>query len=722
MKKNIKLFLFVTIILLIITLAGAAVLYFYITDLKKDLPQFDQLEKYEPRLITKVISDDDQKIKEFFEEKRNPVDLDSVPKHLVHALLATEDREFYSHWGFNTMATIRAALLNVPKILTGRKAHGASTITQQLARNLYRSIGFSHSIERKVKELLTSVDLERMYSKKEILEMYLTQSTFGPGVYGIQSGAKFFFDKNVNDLTIEESALLIAQLKAPAHYNPYTQPERAFERRNLVMHNMLVEDYIDEILYTELIHKPIVVVEKQKQGLGIAPYFTEYVRQQLNDVNSEYNVDYLNDGLTVYTTLDSRMQEMAEAAIDSNIVELTERTKANFIKNESGLQRYVKTNYDSLRWNAKMKDQAMIDSVFEAKLKPQVAILAVDPRSGEIKAMVGGLDFQESKYNRAVQAWRQPGSIFKPIVYLSALDNGWSPNKRILNQPMVIINPDGTRWSPGNYDRDDISGLVTLRYALKKSLNNVSARVINELVSPAEVVSYAKKLGIDTRYIQPYPSIALGSGALRPIDIITAYCAIANKGTLIKPYSISKIEDRNGKILMNHVAEKSVALSPETSFIITDMMKDVVKSGTAVRLGWKYGLSKYEIAGKTGTTNSFADAWFCGFTPELACVVWVGLDDHSYKLGEGATGSNTALPIWGTFVKSVFENLNYSTDTFEIPDGVEEIEICSESFKKAGPYCPKTTKEYFNKKYNRESECDIHSGKLIKSGGKRGRY
>ncbi|PID30246.1 MAG: hypothetical protein CR982_01425 [Candidatus Cloacimonadota bacterium] len=718
-----NLFKIYVIVLVLGTLLVSVVLFFYLETLKKDLPSFDQLEKYEPRLITKVYSEDNVKIKEFFEEKRNPVDLDLLPPHLIEALISTEDREFYHHWGFNTLATIRAAMLNIPKMLTGRKAHGASTITQQLARNLYRSIGFAHSIERKIKELLTAIDLEKMYSKKEILEMYFTQSTFGPGVYGIQSGAKYFFGKSAYDLNILESALLVAQLKAPAHYNPYRKPERAFKRRNLVLHNMLVEGYISEDDYVRYIREPIELVEREKEGLGIAPYFTENVRKDLNKINEEYGVDYLNDGLTIYTTLDSRMQQYAEDAIDSNIDFLTRRTKANFIKDKNGLHKYVRTHYDSLRWEYKMTDSLMIDSIAEAKLKPEFALIAVDPRNGHIKAMVGGSDFNKTKYNRATQAFRQPGSIFKPILYLSAIDNGYSPATRILNQPLVLIDNDGKRWSPGNFNRDNIGGKLSLRHALRHSLNTVSARVINELVSPREVVSYAKRLGINTRYINPYPSIALGSGALRPIDIVTAYATIANKGTMIKPFSIEKIVDRSGNTIVENIPEKKVALSEETSFIITDMMKDVVENGTGKRLGWKFGL-RMDLAGKTGTTNSSTDTWFCGFTPELAVVVWVGLDDHAYKLGKKATGSNTALEVWGTFMRSVFRNLDYDKDLkFEKPDGVIEVEVCKDTYETAAPYCPDTYTEYFNKKHYREKICKKHgNSNIIKKGGRRKRY
>ena len=711
MRRYVYLFRLIIVLIVFITAASVGG-YYYINALLDDLPPFEKLEKYEPSLMTKVYSADSVLIKEFYEQNRNPVDLDSIPISVKQALLATEDRKFESHWGFNTLSTIRAAVMAVPRKLIGKTVHGASTITQQLARNLYNEIGFKKNIERKIKELLTSIQLETMYSKKEILEMYLTQCYFGDGAHGIQSGSEKYFGKNAKLLKVEESALLIAQLKAPSHYNPYRRPKRALRRRNVVMHNMFKMNYLTKKEYDSLKTVPITVVEKGNESDEQAPYFAEYVRQQLNKKNKIYDFNYLRDGLNVYTTIDSRIQAMADSAVQKNLKMLDSTTKYRFIKDRrNGLYKYVKAHYDSSRWKEKMKDTLMIDSLAEAKLKPQVALLALNPENGHILAMVGGRNFEKSKFNRTLQAWRQPGSIFKPIIYLTALDNGYKPTTRLLNQPVVIPMPDGSRWTPGNYDRKNIGGLVSLREALRKSLNIISVRLISNLISPRLVIDYAKKFGIDTRYIPAVQSIALGTGALRPIDIITAYGAIANKGTVVKPMGIVKISDKNGQKIEENFPDKTVAVSEETTFLITKMMQDVVRNGTGRRLGWKYGIN-WPVAGKTGTTNQETDGWFCGFTPKIAVVVWVGLDDEAFKLGRGAAGGNTALPVWGTFVKDLYRKLKWKKEDFTVPEGIDSLEICKDSYKVAGPYCPKSKcyMEYFNKKYLPVEKCDVHSG------------
>lgn len=697
--------------------------FFYINTLLGELPKFEKLENYEPSLITRLYANDGTVIKELYEENRQRVNLDSIPPHLIQALMATEDRDFYNHWGFNLSATLRAALTAVPRKLIGKSVPGASTITQQLARNLYNEIGFEKNIERKIKELLTAIQLENMYSKREILEMYLTQCYFGESAYGIQSGAQKFFKKDVSKLTIDESALLIAQLKAPTHYNPYKNPERAMMRRNQVMLNMVDQNYLSDKMYETLKKQPIKVSTRDLKNLGIGPYFTEYIRQELNKKNSVYNFDYLKDGLNVYTTLDARMQVMADSAIFKNLPKLRDIIKRRFkYDRANGLERYVQANYDRSRWDFKYKDKALLDSLAAEKLNPQVALIAINPQNGHILAMTGGTDFEETKFNRATQAWRQPGSVFKPIVYLTALDNGYNPATELLNQPVVVKNLDGTIWSPDNYDKKNMGGLVTFRNGLKQSLNFIAVRIITELVQPDEVISYAKKLGIDTRNLQPYPAISLGAAEIRPIDAVTSYAAIANKGTLIKPIYIQKITDKSGQLIEETIPEKSVAISPETAFLITDMMRDVVDHGTAISLRYTNNFTR-DVAGKTGTSNSFTDAWFCGFTPQIACVVWVGLDDRSYKLGPQSTGSEMALPIWGSFMADVYKNIPMPKKTFEQPESVVELEICSDSKKPSGRYCPKTYKEKFNIKYQPTDKCDVHrGGSSHEDEDERGRY
>lgn len=721
-KSVLKMTLFLVTGVIVLSGLSVYILHLYINSLFDELPKFERLEKYEPNLITKAYSADGVLIKEFFSENRSPVDLDQIPEHVIQALISTEDRDFFSHWGFNSRRTTQAAVMALPRILVGKNAHGASTITQQLARNLYNEIGFKKSLERKLKELLTSIELEKMYSKKEILEMYMVQCLFGEGTYGIQSSAKMMFGKPASDLKIEESALLIAQLKAPAHYNPFKNPERAIERRNQVMYNMYEMDFITQANYDSLKEIPLVLNKQKDSFEGNAPYFTEHVRQQLRDSKPDWELDYLKDGLTVYTTLDSRIQAIADTVVQRHLPILNKEVKSRYKKSKwKGLRKYVRANYDSSRWKFKMKDTLMFDSLAHEKLEPQVALIAVDPKTGQILAMVGGTDFKKFKFNNALQAWRQPGSIFKPVVYLTALDNGSSPATILINQPVVVTMPNGSRWQPGNYDIENMGGYLSLREALRNSLNLISVRLVMELISPKEVISYAEKLGINTRFIEPYNSIALGAGAIRPIDIITAYSTIANKGTYIKPFDILKVEDKNKNVVYQSKTERSVAISDETSYLITNMMEDVVDNGTAKRLRWHNDF-RYSVAGKTGTTNDFTDTWFCGFTPKIAIVVWVGLEDPAFKLGEGATGSNTALPIWGDFITEVYKSLKWKDEPFIAPEGIIEIETCTESMKPSGPYCPKTYLEKYNRNYMPTIKCDIHAARNVDFKKKDGRY
>ncbi len=476
---------------------------------------------------------------------------------------------------------------------------------------------------------------------------------------------------------------------------------------------MLTENFISRVEYDSLRVLEFVLAGKNEGNNDIGPYFTEHIRQKLSKLGKINKFDYLKDGLSVWTTMDSRIQKIAKAAIDSNMKSLIYTTKSNFIKDKKhGLKDYIEKHYDSSRWESKMTDTLMIDSLTDAKLQPQVALLAIENNTGNILAMIGGTDFNITKLNRAVQSWRQPGSIFKPIVYLTALDNGASPSTRLLNQPIVEINEDGSRWTPGNHNRKNITGLTTLREALRKSLNIISIRLINELITPREVITYAKKLGMDTRYINAFPSIAIGTGNVRPLDIVTAYSTLANEGTFIQPFTLSKIYDKNNQLIEEFIPEKKVGLRKETSYLITNMLQDVVNRGTGRRLGWKYGFPKGAVAGKTGTTDDSKDAWFCGYTPQMTIVVWVGLDDEKYKLGEKAEGAKTALPIWGTFLQQVYKQLKEydSSIEFVVPDNIVTMEICEDSAKKAGPYCPSTYEEVYNKEFIDETSCDIHTG------------
>jgi len=661
----------------------------YLLFLIYGMPSLTKLENIDPALVTRVYSEDGEIIHELFKFNRVYVPIEKIPDHTIQALLSTEDRRFYHHWGIDITRIPKVILVNLSSMSFRQ---GFSTITMQLARNLY--FGFHKNINRKFREILTAIQIERTYSKQEILEMYLNVAYFGHGVYGIQAAAKKYFDKDASDLTIEESATLIPLLKSPAYYSPIVHPDRALTRRNLVLHNMLVTGYLTQAQYDSLSQLPIQVKEFQQHG-KIAPYFTEYVRRKLNVLGDSLGVNVYEDGLNVYTTLNTKIQACMDSSIRLHLPELQERVL-------SKLQ--------------DMKEKEEIpDSVFAEKAKVQIAFVALDHRSGHILAMVGGRDFKESKFNRAIQARRQPGSAFKPFLYTAAIDNGYTTVDKFLNQPVVVINPDGTRWDPENYDKT-FGGLTTLREALRASVNLVAVRLIQE-IGPSVVAEYAHRMGISTP-LRPFPTLALGSSEVIPMELVSAYGVFANQGVRVEPIAITRIEDRFGNIIYQRHPKKREVLSRATAYILTDMLETVINRGTGGRARWKFHFYK-PAAGKTGTTNNYTDAWFVGFTPALTAGVWVGLDDPQLSLGRGETGAVAALPFWADFMKLVYEQLDLPNETFKQPPDVVRLQICEESGKLATNYCPKVLDEVFNIKYHPTETCDLHRGPRSKKNRKR---
>ena len=666
----------------LLLLAGGLLIF-----LIRGMPDLTELENVNPAQVTRIYSSDGQKvIHELFTYNRIWIPYDYIPDHVVKAALATEDREFFSHWGINLKHVPRAIWVNL-KNMGFRQ--GFSTITMQVARNLFnKKIGFKRSVFRKLREIFTAIQIERTYSKEEILEMYLNVSYFGRGAYGIQSAAKKYFNKDVTELTPEESAMLIGLLKGPAIYSPFTHPDRALNRRNLVLHNMKVCNYITPAEYDSL--KQLPIVTKDATGdIGIAPYFSEYVRQQLNVLQDSLNVNVYEDGLQVYTTLNTAYQAAIDSAIRKHMPALQERVINHMQK-----------------WK---EENEIPDSVFSEKTKVQIAFVAIDHRTGYILAMVGGRNFEESKFNRAVQARRQPGSTFKPFLYTAAIDNGYTPVDKLLNQPVVVNNQDGTRWTPENFDRT-FGGLTTLRVGLRKSLNLIAARLILE-IGPEVVVNTARRMGITTP-LRPFYSLAMGSFEVIPLDMVSAFGVLANQGVRVEPISILRIEDRHGNVLYRKQPKRSQVLSPVTAYIITNMLEDVIKRGTGGRVRWKFHFFA-PAAGKTGTTNDFTDAWFIGYTPEVTAGVWVGLDNPEMKLGRGETGSKAALPFWAEFMKIIYENpeLGLKPEEFRQPPGVINLDICEDSGKIATNFCPRVIKnEVFNVKYHPTETCDLHPG------------
>lgn len=658
------------------------ILFGYLIYLFSGLPPLTKLENIEPALVTRIYSEDGVLIHELFKFNRIYVPIERIPDHTLQALLSTEDRRFYQHWGMDIRRIPKVVLIDLAS-LSFRQ--GFSTITMQLARNLFSELGFEKTPNRKFREILTALQIERTYSKQEILEMYLNVAYFGSGVYGIQAAAKKYFDKEASNLTIEESATLIPLLKSPAYFSPIRHPDRALKRRNIVLHNMMVTGYLTEAQYDSLSQLPVVVREFQRQS-KIAPYFTEYVRQKLNRLSDSLHVNIYEDGLNVYTTLNSKIQVCMDSAVAKHLPELQQRVVRK-------LQRWKEKN-------------EIPDSVFNRKAIVQDAFVALNPKNGHILALTGGRDFKESKFNRAVQAPRQPGSAFKAFLYTAAIDNGYTPVSKFLDQPVVVNNPDGSRWDPENYDHT-VGGLTTLRDGLKLSRNLVSVRLIQE-IGPSVVVDYAHRMGISTP-LRPFPTLALGTSEVYLLDLVSAYGVFANQGVRVEPIAITRIEDRFGNVIYENHPKRREVLSKATAYIMTNMLESVVNGGTGGSVRWKFGFQK-PAAGKTGTTNNYTDAWFIGFTPTITAGVWVGLDDPKYTLGRGESGSHAALPFWADFIKAVYDSLRLRGENFQQPPDVIRLQICQDSGKLATNYCPRVVEEVFNIKYHPTEACDLHRG------------
>jgi penicillin-binding protein 1A len=670
----------------------------WVVYLSFSLPSFDQLENYNPELATKVYSADGLLIKEFFTERRFYTPLSQIPEPMVKAVMAIEDHRFYSHWGIAPLRFLRAAFSDV---LTMSRQQGASTLTQQLARRLHLSP--EKTVSRKIREILTAIQLERTYTKREILEMYLNHMSFAHGSYGVEAASQLMFNKKIQDCTLAEFALLAGMAQRPAGLNPYRYADRAIKRRNMVLNRMLDVNFISRSQYQEAVNTDLTIVpDNERQYLGIAPYFTEAIRQ---DLQRQFGWDLYKAGLNIYTTLDTRVQAHAERAVaaylphDQEVSNRAHRTRETLEKlapkalvEKYGLEKII-------------YKKALADSILNEKAAVQVSVLALDPRNGHILAMIGGRDFEESKYNRTIQAIRQPGSVFKPIVYTAAVDNGYMPCYEKLNQPIVVEQMDGSRWTPANYD-GSIGGKTTLREALRRSLNLVSARLVQEDVPPQQVVQYARSMGITTP-LDAVDAIALGSTGVKPIEITSAFGVFANRGVLVSPISVLRVEDKFGNVLSTASPQSRGVLREETAYIMTDMLKTVAQHGTGAASVSQFGFRR-PAGGKTGTTNGYTDAWYITFTPQMVVSTWVGHDDPSMFLGEKQTGSNAALPITVPIIKGALDTLGLAEEEFIRPDGVVDVQICNESKQPAGKYCPDVVTEIFDQRYQPQGECDLH--------------
>ncbi|MEE9189473.1 MAG: PBP1A family penicillin-binding protein [Candidatus Neomarinimicrobiota bacterium] len=690
-----------------IVLYGTVMILIYIVIMSWNLPSIEQLENFDPDLVTRLYSGDGVVLHELFLQKRVFTALDDIPLHLQNATIASEDKRFRQHWGIDYHSVIRALAVNLAS-LSFRQ--GFSSLSQQLARNLYKSIGFEDNINRKVKEIITAIQVERTYTKNEILEMYLNTIHFGHGTYGVEAAAKRFFARTASELTLGESAMLVGLLPSPAHYSPVNHPEKAIQRRNIVLRLMREQGYVNENEYITAVRDSLIQVQTQASK-GLAPYFTEYVRRFLEQEDEYLNINIYRDGLKIYTTLDSRLQDIAEEAVAQSIEQNQKKFNQVVFADEDKFSRlgYLSIySEDTVR--LMMSGELQLYNELRDKLLVQCGFIALDPKTGAILAMVGGRPDYHDQYNRAVQAPRQPGSVFKPFVYTTAIDNGYPVTEQLLNQRVVLNtqNADGewVKWNPRNYD-GSTGGLTTLREGLRRSLNLISVRMVQQKLAPADQVrNTAMRMGLTTN-IRPVDAIALGTSEVYLIEMAAAYSVFANKGVYSTPFAITRIEDRYGNVIKEYFPQQKEVLNERTAYLMTNLMQTVIDRGTGARSRWMYQFY-HPAAGKTGTTQNWSDAWFAGFSPDIAACAWFGIDGPPMvSLGEGQSGNIAALPAWARFMRKAHQTLNLPQRNFDVPEGIIEIEICSVSKELPARACT-VEKELFIEGTEPTRSCQIH--------------
>lgn len=690
------------------------------------MPSFNDLENPESNLATEIISSDGETIGKFYNENRSSITYSELPKHLVDALIATEDERFYDHSGIDARGTLRA----VSNLGT---SGGASTLSQQLAKQLFHGEGSKNIIERilqKVKEWIIAIRLERQYTKNEIIAMYFNVYDFNNYAVGIRSAAKTYFNKSPKDLTIEQSAMLVGMFKNSSLYNPTRNAQGVKNRRDVVLQQMKKAAIITEVQREKLSQLPITLdFRLQTHKEGIATYFREYlrafmtgwVRDNKKPDGSDY--DIYRDGLKIYTTIDSRMQQYAEEAVYAHMANLQEEFFDQSKKNKNApfvnisdaetasLMNRARKNSERFRiMKAEGKDEAAILKSFSIKTKMRVfswkgerdtlmtpndsiryykhflqsGVMSMDPETGYVKAWVGGINYKYFQYDHVNQGARQVGSTFKPFVYATAIEQqGYSPCDSIIDAPYTI--PKGRHhvtetWTPKN-SSSEYRGMVTLKKALALSINTVSAKLIDR-VGPEAVIELTKKLGVKSK-IPAQPSIALGAVEITVHDMVAAYGTFANQGIYIKPEVITKIEDKNGNILYQTMPESHDVLNKDIAYAVVKLLEGVTETGSGLRLrtdgggngynrvtGYPYAL-RNPIAGKTGTTQNQSDGWFMGMVPNLVTGVWVGNEDRSahFKSITYGQGATMALPIWGMYMKKCYadKTLAVSKEDFKRP-------------------------------------------------------
>jgi penicillin-binding protein 1A len=659
---------------------SAGVVFGLVQWLRSDLPSPEKLAVLETPVKTTVYDVRGKVLHEFYRENRSVVPLNRIPRHLVNATLSTEDRNFYKHWGVDLWGVGRAVVTDVMHM---RRAQGGSTITQQLARNLFNM--YEKSFTRKLKELVLALDLERTYSKDQILELYFNQIYFGEGAYGVESAAKTYFGKPLSELTLPECALIAGIPANPTVYSPRRKPEAAKARRAKVLRNMLATKAISQVEFDRAMAAPLGVTSTRYTN-DRAPYFVEMIRLNLDEKYGS-NAVY-EGGLKVYTTLDMDLQALTDRALERHIAQLEKDMK---LKRTRGT------------YQAAVKAGKVATGARTPYL--QGAVVAIDPRSGAIRALSGGRDWNESNFNRAVQALRQPGSSFKPFVYTAALDNGFKPTDVVVDEPVTFPGGDGKAYEPQNYDRK-FRGPITLRHALEESVNIPAIKLLRK-VGTSLVASYARRMGIKSTLGQNL-SLALGSSEVNLLELTSAYGVFANKGVRNDPIYILKVQDKDGRELERNTARPYEVLSEGTAAVMTSMLESVMNHGT----GWPARAAGLTVpaAGKTGTMDDYMDAWFVGYIPSLCVGVWVGYDEKR-PIGPGMTGARAALPIWTEIMLGATRGK--SPEDFPTPLGTTHRIVCTESAMLATDQCPSYSNEMFDEGTEPADYCNTHPGRPL---------
>jgi penicillin-binding protein 1A len=706
------------------------------------MPTFEELENPKSNLASEIYSADGVLLGTFFIDNRSNVGYDELSPNIIGALLATEDIRFHYHSGVDFRGIMRVLVRN---ILAGqRSAGGGSTISQQLAKNLFprqENPGKLKMVVIKLKEWVTAAKLERNYTKEEIIAMYLNTVDFGSHAFGIKLASKTYFDTSPDSLKVEEAALLVGLLQAPSWYHPVRNPQRALQRRQVVIGQMAKYNYISLAEFDSIREIPMDMSRFQIQDhqSGLATYFREHLRKELGAWSqtrikpdgTHYNI--YKDGLKIYTTIDSRMQKHAEDAVAEHLGKTlqpeffrhwkgytnapfgsdltTEQINTIYNNSVRRSDRYLKmrqagASEDSIQkvfrtpvpmkvfsWNGD-RDTIMspMDSIRYYKHFLNTGLMAVEPQTGHVKAYVGGIDFRHFKYDHVTTSRRQVGSTFKPFLYTLAMQEGeFSPCTKVPNTPVSFELWDGEIWTPKNSGDEREGEMVTLKWALANSVNYVSAFLMKRY-SPLAVIKLARRMGI-TSPMDPVPALALGTPDISVYEMVGGMATFGNKGVYIQPSFVTHITDQGGNLIEAFIPDQQEAMSEETAYLMLDLMKGVVESGTGRRLLFRYGFN-HPIAGKTGTTQNNSDGWFIGITPDLATGVWVGCEDRgarfrSLALGQGA---NTSLPIWALFMKSVYDDpgLTISKGDFEAPMRPLSVEIDCNKYEQQ-----QTPRDYF---------------------------